>query len=261
LSFVVLSVALTGTAFAQLTVVQQWSVGTLFPGGIAYDMDRDHVFMVTNSSNEFHEFDRFGTFINMWSGAGAQCNWPVGLDIHDGTHNLWVADEYTPEKVVECTRDGVFVSSFSVDAEMSDAVGIAYVDSRDQLYVCDDTPGVNEVVIWTPTGSLVGRWSTAPNGDTDSIAYLDATDTLLIGDDNGAVVYEWTLDGVLLNTYDMAALLGINGVEGLSYDPATGNVFLGDSTTGARNIYEIAGFVQATPVEQTSWGSIKAAFK
>ena len=76
------------------------------------------------------------------------------------------------------------------------------------------------------------------------------------------MVHEFTLTGTLLNSYDMVALLGIHGVEGLAFDAATGHVFLGDSTTGAQIVYEIAGFVTGgVGVESASWSGIKAMYR
>lgn len=247
------------SAAAQLSIVQQWPVDQ-FPGGICYDSDRDHIWLVNDSDNDVIEYTRTGIFVSQFPGSQVGLSLPIGMDFDAGTENLWICDETSLEKVVECTREGVLVSEFSVDAEMDDASALAINTNNDHLYIADDN--VNEVVEWTKAGVLVGRWSTAPNGDSDSITYLQVSNTLLVGDDNGATVYEFTVDGVLLNTWDMNALLGIQGVEGLAYDPGTGNVFLGDSTAGAaRIIYEISGFVTATAVEETTWGGVKSIFR
>ncbi len=253
-----LSLAWTGSAAADLSIVQQWPVSE-FPGGICYDSDRDHIWLVNDSGNDVQEYTRTGALVFQFPGTQVGLSLPIGMDFDAGTGNLWICDETTLEKVVECTREGVLVSEFSVDADMQDASGLAINTDNDHLYIADDN--ANEVVEWTKTGALIGRWSTAPNGDSDAITYLQASNTLLVGDDNGAMVFEFTVDGVLLNTWDVNALLGIRGVEGLAYDPATGNVFLGDSTAGAQIIYEISGFVAATPVEEMTWGGIKSIFR
>jgi uncharacterized protein YjiK len=256
-----LALALTfaaSSAMAQLSIVQQWTVSE-FPGGIAYAPDDDTIWIVDDSGNTFREYTRTGTFLSSFPGTQVGTSLPVGLEYEEGSGHLWCADETTAEQVVECTKDGVFVSSFSVDADMQDAVAIAYANSTGLLYVGDDN--ASEVVSWTTGGTLMGRWTTTPYvTDTDAICYLDASNTLLVGDDNGAVIHEFTLDGTQLTSYDMSAQLGITGVEGLSYDPATGNVFLGDSSS-PRVLYEISGFVQATPVEPATWGSIKSQFR
>jgi uncharacterized protein YjiK len=254
---VALSLVWTASAVAQLSIVQQWPV-TEFPGGVCYDSDRDHLWTVDDSGNTVREYTRIGAFVSSFPGSQVGLSLPIGMDFDAPSGNLWICDESAPEKVVETTRNGVLVSEFSVGNDMQDASGLAINTNNDHLYIADDN--ASEVVEWTKAGALVGRWSTSPNGDADSICYIAASNTLLVGDDNGADVYEFTVDGVLLNSWDMIAELGIAGVEGLSSDPATGNVFLGDSSS-PRTIYEISGFVAATAVEDATWGSVKSLFR
>lgn len=252
----VLLAAWAGPAVADLTIVQQWPVDT-FPGGICYDSDRDHIWLVNNSAGEVREYTRVGGFVGMFLGSLVGLTWPIGMDFCPATQNLWICDEYNPEKVVECTREGVLVSWFSVDLVMEDTSGLAYNGNTDHLFVADDN--AHEVVEWTTGGVEVGRWSSLPCSDTDAICYLSTENTLLLGDDGAGMVYEFSLAGGLLETYDMAALLGITGVESLAFDAATGTVFLGDSDTNT--IFEIAGFAAPTPVEDATWGGIKAMFR
>jgi uncharacterized protein YjiK len=250
---------MAGPASAQLMVVQSWAIDT-FPGGVAYDSDRDHIWIVNDSSNEVREYTRTGTFVSSFPGAGVGLVLPIGMDFHPGTQNLWICDETTVEKVVEVTRDGTLVSQFSVDLDVQDASGLAYDTTTDRIYIADDN--ASEVVIFTSSGSYVARWSAVPSGDADSICLLTTEGTLLVGDDNGAMVHKFSIAGGLIASYDMNALLGIQGVEGLSFDAATGNVFLGDSTTGATIIYEISGFVEGgVSVEPATWGAIKADYR
>ncbi len=254
-----LLVAMTvGPVSAQLTVVQQWPTGT-FPGGLAYDSERDHIWLVNNSTGEVREYTRTGTMVGMFLASDVGLTWPIGIDFEEATGHLWICDEYNPEQVVECTRDGVAISNFSVDALMQDCSGLAYCPMDDYLYIADDN--ASEVVIWTKTGTYMDRWSSMPVVDTDAICYMDGTNTLLVGDDNGAMIYEFTLDGTVLNSWNLISLLGIQGVDGLAYDAATANVFIGDSTTGAQIVYEVSGFHPPSPVESASWGKIKSLFQ
>ena len=253
---VVLVTVWTVPALADLAIVQSWPVAT-FPGGICYDSDRDHIWLVNNSTNEVREYTRDGTLLGMFAGDDVGLDWPIGMDFHAGTMNLWIADEYSPEKVVECTRDGVFVSEFSVDAAMADASGLAIDTDTGNLFVADDN--ASEVVEWTQAGVEVGRWSSLPCSDADAICFLSTEATLLVGDDSAGVVYKFDRDGALLEVYDTEVLLGIPGVEGLSYDANTYNVFLADSVSDY--VYEISGFAEVVAVEETGWGVIKAMFR
>lgn len=247
-----------GPAVADLAVVQSWPVDT-FPGGICYDADLDHIFLVNNSTGEVWEFTRTGGYVNMWPAAQVGLVWPIGMDIHPETHHLWVCDESTPEQVVECTRDGVAVSSFSVDALMEDCSALAYNPNDGLLYIADDN--VSEVVIWTTGGDYLDRWSCLPNGDADALCYVPCTNTLYVGDDNGAMIYEFTLDGTFIQSWDLNALLGLQGCESLTVDPVAMTVFIGDSTTSSRLIYEVSGFFEPSPVEASTWGSLKALYQ
>ncbi len=253
---VVLVTVWTVPALADLAIVQQWPVDT-FPGGIAYDSDRDHIWLVNNSTGEVREYTRDGSLLGMFPAAQVGLTWPIGADFHAGTMNLWIADEYNPEKVVECTREGVFVSEFSVDAAMLDASGLAIDTDTDNIFVADDN--ASEVVEWTQAGVEVGRWSSLPVVDTDSICFLSTEGTLLVGDDTAGVIYKFDTDGVMLEMYNVAVLLGITGVEGLAYDAGTHTVFLGDSDSGY--VYEISGFTTVTAVQQTTWGAVKALYR
>ena len=253
---VVLVTVWTVPALADLAIVQSWPVDT-FPGGICYDSDRDHIWLVNNSTGEVREYTRDGTLLETFPGDQVGLTWPIGMDFHAGTMNLWIADEYNPEKVVECTRDGVFVSEFSVDAAMEDASGLAIDTDTGNLFVADDN--ANEVVEWTQAGVEVGRWSSLPCNDTDSICFLSTEGTLLVGDDTAGVVYKFDTDGVQLGMYNTAVLLGITGVEGLAYDANTHTVFLADSDSDY--VYEISGFTTVVAVQTTGWGAIKAMFR
>lgn len=246
----------TVPALAELVIVQSWPVDT-FPGGLCYDSDRDHIWLVNDSANEVREYTRDGTLLDMFPGDQVGLTLPIGMDFHPGTMNLWIADEYSPEKVVECTRDGVFVSEFSVDAAMADASGLAMDTNTGNLFVADDNS--SEVVEWTQAGVEVGRWSSYPCVDTDSICFLSTEGNLLVGDDNAGMVYKFDTNGTLTQTYDMDALLGITGVEGLAFDATAHTVFLGDSDSNY--VYEISGFTTVVPVEKTSWSSIKVLFR
>lgn len=253
---VVLVTVWTVPALADLAIVQSWPIDT-FPGGIAYDSDRNHIWLVNDSSNEVREYTREGAFVGMFPGGQVGLVLPIGADFHTGTQNLWICDETTAEKVVECTRDGVLVSEFSVDAFMLDISGLAIDTDTGNLFAADDN--ASEVVEWTQAGVEVGRWSSLPCVDTDSICFLSTESTLLVGDDNAGMVYKFGTDGVLAETYDMAALLGITGVEGLAFDANTHTVFLGDSDSS--NVFEISGFTAVTPVERTTWGRVKGLYR
>jgi DNA-binding beta-propeller fold protein YncE len=246
----------TVPALADLAIVQSWPVDT-FPGGICYDSDRDHIWLVNDSTNEVREYSRIGALLGMFPGSQVGLVLPIGMDFDAGTTHLWIADETTAEKVVECTREGVFVSEFSVDAAMQDASGVALDTNTGNLFVADDN--AHEVVEWTQAGVEVGRWSTMPCSDADAICFLSTDGTLLLGDDTAGMVYEFDTSGGLIATYNMGALLGITGVEGLAYDANTYNVFLADSDS--YNVYEISGFVEIVPVEEIGWGAIKAMFR
>jgi len=255
----ILALFLAGPAAAQLSVIQQWSIDT-FPGGLAYDSERDHLWIVNDSNNEIREYTRNGVFVGQFPGSQVGLNLPIGMDFHAASGNLWICDEFNPEKVVEVTRAGVLVSEFSVDTDVQDASGLAYDPASDAIYIADDN--ASEVVVFTNTGTFITRWSASPSGDADCIALLTTSGTLLVGDDNGAMVYEFTITGALIQSWDMQVLLGIQGVEGLSYDAQTGHVFLGDSTTGTQTVYEIAGFTMGpVSVEQTSWANVKALYR
>jgi uncharacterized protein YjiK len=99
-----------------------------------------------------------------------------------------------------------------------------------------------------------------PNGDADAICYVPCTNTLYVGDDTAAMVYEFTLEGALVQSWDLRALLGLQGCEGLSVDPVAMTVFIGDSTS-PYTVYEVSGFFEPSPVEASTWGSLKALYQ
>jgi uncharacterized protein YjiK len=253
---VVLVTVWTVPALADLSIVQSWPIDT-FPGGVAYDSDRDNIWVVNNSTGEVREYTRIGGFVSMFPAAQVGLTWPIGMDFHAGTMNLWICDEYNPEKVAEVTRAGVLVSEFSVDAAMDDASALAINTNTGNLYVTDDNS--SECVEWTQAGAEVARWSTLPCVDSDSACFLSNEGNLLIGDDNAGMVYKFNTAGVMLEAFDMSALLGITGVEGLAFDANTLNVFLADSDSDY--VYEISGFTEMTPVEHATWGHIKNLYR
>jgi len=257
IGLVLLLLASATPASSVLNIVQSWQPGT-FPGGIAYDAERDHIWLVNDSTSELREYTRDGMLIQIIPGAQFGLSWLIGIDWDPNTGNLWICDENQPEQVAQVTRDGAFVSGFSVDADMQDAVGLTYCTTDGNLYISDDN--ASEVVSWTTGGTLMNRWSSLPCVDTDAICHIPFTNTLFVGDDNGATIYEFTLDGMLLNSYDLVALLGITGVDGLTLDPMTGNLFIGDSSI-PYTIYEVSGFFGPISVDETSWGHVKALFR
>ena len=252
-----LLIGVASPASAQPTIVQSWQPGT-FPGGLAYDADRDHIWLVNNSTSELREYTRDGTLLQAIPGSQFGLNWLIGIDWDPVTMNLWIADEYSPEQVAQVTRDGAYVSGFSVDADMQDTSGLTYCTTNGNLYVADDN--ASEIVEWTTGGTLVNRWSSLPCVDTDAVCHIPFTNTLFVGDDNAAKIYEFTLDGTLLNTYDLVALLGITGVDGLTVDPVSATLFIGDSST-PYTVYEVAGFWGPVSVQPSSWGQIKADYR
>ena len=254
---IVMLLGLVGSATASPTIVQSWAPGT-FPGGIAYDADRDHIWLVNNSTGELREYTRNGVLIQTIPGSLFGMNWLIGIDWHPTTMNLWICDEYTPEQVAEVTRAGAYVSGFSVDPYVQDAVGLTYCTSDGNLYIADDN--ASEVVVFSTTGTFLGRWSSLPCVDTDAICHIEATNTLFVGDDNAAMIYEFTLGGTLVASYNLVALLGITGVDGLAVDQVAQTLFIGD-TSSPYTVYEVAGMWGPVTVSQTSWGRIKAMFR
>jgi uncharacterized protein YjiK len=254
---IVMLLGVVGPAKADPTIVQSWAPGT-FPGGIAYDADRDHIWLVNNSTGELREYTRDGTLIQTFDGSQFGLTWLIGIDWCPTTMNLWICDEYNPEQVAEVTREGVFVSGFSVDAYMMDAVGLTYCTTDGNLYISDDD--AHEVVVFATDGTYLGRWSTLPCSDADAICHVEATNTLWVGDDNAAKIYEFALDGTLIATYDLVALLGITGVDGLTVDQVAQTLFIGDSTSPYM-VYEVAGMWGPVAVQETSWGRVKALFR
>lgn len=257
LATAVLLALMVTPALAALNIVQSWPPGT-FPGGIAYDAERDHVWLVNDSSSELREYTRDGTLIQTIPGSDFGLSWLIGIDWDSSTGNLWICDENQPEGVAEVTRDGAFVSGFSVDADVQDAVGLALNTTDGNLYISDDN--ASEVVVFTTGGTFLNRWSTLPCVDADAICYVPYTNTLFVGDDNAAMIYEFTPDGTLLNTFDLAALLGITGVDGLTIDTNAATLFIGDSTS-PYVVYEVSGFWGPVSVEETSWAHIKANYR
>jgi len=246
-----------GTASADLSIIQQWPVGT-FPGGVAYDSERDHIWIVNEGSQEVWEYTREGGLVQTFSVAGLGILQPIGIDFDPVTGNLWIGEEGQPEGAFEITREGVLMSYFSADAYVDDVSGLAYNAALDQVYLADDNGA--QVVVFSGDGAYLSSWSSAPVSDADAITYSDNTNTLLVGDDTASLIVEFTLDGTALQSWNVESLLGIGSVEGLSDDPGAGTVFIADSGT-VDTVWEVAGFFPPTPVNESTWGEVKAQFK
>jgi sugar lactone lactonase YvrE len=245
----------TVPALAQLTIVQTWTVDTV-PEGICYDSDRDHIWLVNGAGNEVREYDRSGYHVDWYSGEVWDLTEPCGLCFHEGTGNLWIADSSDPEKIVECSTDGVVVSWFSVDLAMDNIAGLAVNSAAGLLYAADDS--ASEVVTFTLGGVEVGRWSSLPAIDIDSICYLPTEDRLLVGDDDAGLVYKFRSDGGFDEVVDIPASLGFTSVEALTFDPDALTVFF--ACSDCNTIVEVSGFTSETSISEapTTWSAIKA---
>ena len=245
-----------GLALADLAIVQSWPHSS-FPGGIAYDAERGHVWVVDETDGDVTEYTRDGVYVSSFLASAVGLFQPIGASWAMDTGNLWICDEYTPEQVVETTREGVWVSGFSVDPYVQDASGLAYDPNTGLLYVADDN--AHEVIIFDTQGNYISRWSSLPCSDTDSICYVGCTNTLMVGDDTADTVYEFTLTGTLIQSWNMRTLLGIDGVEGLAADEDAATLFLSSGVTDM--VYEISGVWGPSPVTDGTWGSIKAMYR
>jgi uncharacterized protein YjiK len=254
--FLVLLCGCVGLALADLAIVQSWPHST-FPGGIAYDGERNHVWVVDETDGDITEYTRDGVFVSSFLASPLGLMQPIGAGWASDSGNLWICDEYTPEQVVESTRAGAWVSGFSVDAYVQDASGLAIDVSTGLIYVADDN--AHEVVIFDTAGNFIGRWSSLPCSDTDSITYVACTNTLMVGDDTADTVFEFTLTGTLIQSWNLSTLLGIDGVEGLAADEGAATLFVSSGVTDT--IYEISGIWGPSPVNDSSWGSIKAMYR
>ncbi|MBC8329714.1 MAG: hypothetical protein H8E31_13325, partial [Planctomycetes bacterium] len=96
--FLAILVAAFAPALGAQTVVNSWSTGTTFAGGLDYDPASGTIWVVDSTDDLILQFDRAGVLLQSWPagpppGSTSTAAQPIGCALDPATGNLWVADE------------------------------------------------------------------------------------------------------------------------------------------------------------------------
>ncbi len=218
------------------TIVNSWSTGGTFPGGLDYDSGTGTIWVADQTLDLIQQFDRNGNLLNSFPSVLPM---PIGVGVDPATGNVWIGDE--TEVYYEMTSSGVPTgNSFSTLPYITDVSGVALDPVTGHIYISQDS-GTRQIGEfdqagnWIQTIDLSGSGSTDPDG----LAYNSATQTFLLGDDTGDLIIEVDMSGTALNTWDMG-VLGISP-EGVGLDNAAGTVFISDGF--GTTVFEVAGII------------------
>ena len=164
---------------------------------------------------------------------------PKGTVLHTGTNTLFVADDDT-HHVFEFNLDGTLLSQFdttTIDPSFDETEGIDFDPVTGHLFVASDSSGTQSVYMLTTSGSVISVTDMAtatPGGFTDpeGIAYDAVSKTLYVAFDSNGQVAAFQLESNFQLTFLSAfstATFGFasgSGPAGISFDPASGNLFL-----------------------------------
>jgi DNA-binding beta-propeller fold protein YncE len=181
--------------------------------GVAVD-NRDHVWVVHRPStlqpNEIRsvwraappvlEFDRNGSLLSAWGGAGPDCEWPrlehgIHVDAHD---HVWLGGgAETDAHILKFTRDGKRLLQIgrpgmnggsSDRSHLGGAADIAVDVAANEVYVADGYVNHRVIVFDAETGAYKRHWGAYGNAPDDR--YFITAGERLPGPFDGAVQHE-----------------------------------------------------------------------
>ncbi|MEW5859072.1 MAG: PEP-CTERM sorting domain-containing protein [Cyanobacteriota bacterium] len=185
------------------------------------------------------------SFIRSFSTSGIVTNGPEGIAFDPFSGNLFLSngDGKGQNTIYEFTTSGALINSFKVS--LNDVRGVDILPNGN-LLLSNSIPanqggGLFE---YTKTGlpveSGVNLIIDPPSSDPDSTVFHEGTSTIFVVDDVDEKIYEFALDGKLLNTINTLAINpNFKEPEGITFDPLTNNLLIAGDNQGARSLYEL----------------------
>ena len=233
--------AMAAPAFSQ-TIVNQFSTGGSFSGGLEYDSATDTIWVADSTADMIYQFDRSGSLLQSFASPRTQA---IGVGVDPATGNVWVGDE--SEYVDEIDSSGVPTGrAWSTSPTVTDVSGIAFDPATGHIFVSQDS-GTRIIAEFDPNGNPIRVIDLTSSGSTDpdGLGYNPITQTFFLGEDTGDAIIEVDNNGNFLNFWDMG-LLGISP-EGVGVDPVAGMVFIAGGFDNT--VYEVDGMVTGASFE------------
>ncbi len=238
-----LSVLVTGllsaTAGAQW-IVDEWSTGGSFAGGLDYDAGTGTIWVADPTDDMIRQFNRSGTLLQSFPAPRANA---VGVGADSSTGNLWIGDE--SETVDEVTSAGVPTGrSWTTIPHVTDLSGVTFDPLGGHIYVSQDSYP-QQIVEFDQSGTWIRTIDVTGTGsiDPDGLVYNSVTSTFLLGDETNEEVIEVDGNGALLDSWDMRALR--IRPEGMGLDNQAGTVFICDGFRAM--VFEVGGIIISGP--------------
>jgi hypothetical protein len=231
---------------AQPTVIQSFPTsgfGCVFPGGLGYDYQTDHLWVADETNKKIYEITRLGVPVTTLDAAQLGMSLPIGAGVDSKGGLLYVADESAEDVFVVDIVKNVVITMVSIKATNTDVSGLDYNPISNRVITSADGPGMifEYDLNLQPVSSLSIQ---AFSGDADGMGCNTFNGLYLIGDDSAGKIIEMADDGFVMNTWT-ATQYGINRPEAVCMDARTGNYFVASGVNDT--IYEVAGGVTLTP--------------
>ncbi len=189
-----------------------------------------------------------GSFDTSFGSRGTPGPEGIAFDPDSGNLFLVASNDYglSPDTstIVEVTTSGAFVRSFGVSLDQVEGLHIL---SNGNLLLSNSTSassggGVYEYTTdGNPVGTGLNITTDPPSADNDGAVLHTGTNTIFVADDSDEAIYEFALDGTLLNTISTTGILSaFNEPEGIDFDPLTGNLLVVDDSGGTSSLYELS---------------------
>ena len=231
---------------AQPTVIRSFPTsgfGCVFPGGLGYDYQTDHLWVADETNKKLYEISRTGSPVNTLDAAQLGMSLPIGAGVDSKGGLLYVADESAEDVFVVDVVKYVVVTMVSIKASNTDVSGLDYNPITNRVITSADGPGM--IFEYDLNLQLVSSLSIKSlSGDADGLGCNTFNGLYLIGDDTAGQIIEMADDGYVMNTWT-STQYGINRPEALCMDNTNGNYFVASGVNDT--IYEVAGGVTLTP--------------
>jgi len=247
----VVALCLAGAAVsAQPVIVRSFpsaGFGSVFPGGLGYDVRTDHLWVADETNKKIYEITRLGSPVNTLDAVQLGMSLPIGAGVDSKGGLLYVADENAEDVFVVDIAKYVVITMVSIKASNTDVSGLDYNPITNRVITSSDGPGMIfeydlnlQLVSWLNIKSI--------SADADGLGCNTFNGLYLIGDDTGAKIIEMADDGYVMNNWS-STQYSINRPEAVCMDPQTGNYFVASGVNDT--IYEVAGGVTLTPALTT----------